>query len=539
MLPALLKILGIATTWLTRVGIAVFAINEFRKFYNDNETTLAGAQDALNQAGVTEDEQQQLVSALTYEKVESEGKDVDGFWKGLTEKEKEALKFSPQSLRTSMDRTSFLGLASIVLFASALVAGGIGAIRGMPVVLSTLSKMRTARASGASALQLVTIAEEGKIAAIAKVWAPAVAATFLGASGWWSSTMSNSFNDADLWGRIFLGQAEQDIKKAESSLDKDARGSGTGRGAGSGTMTIIRMVEEKKPEQFIGTLFSAKLGNPDQFERKVDDEITDMEDLTADVKLNLNRWLKSLPGRMGYSIVVRKDPVDEYGSKQSGIWATLTLFITHISGKTTPIDTILLGPVNPATRLELTKQTKTIENQIPDMIDATEVREIQVPSGTVDIFNAQGERITPSGTTEPTPTEADFLPQKYQRKTGESDTEYNKRLEEGVKDLEATVEKQRKKVASASGTPGKNTTPDDIKPYKQSKVFTGDGSNLNMRKNPGLTGAIVGKIPDGTLVTRKGGVSVAKDGYNWVIISPPGGDISKDYWVAVEFLRPV
>jgi hypothetical protein len=96
---------------------------------------------------------------------------------------------------------------------------------------------------------------------------------------------------------------------------------------------------------------------------------------------------------MGYSITIRKDPVDEFGVQQSGIWACLTLVITHISNKTSPIDTILLGPVNPAMRLEIIKQTKTIEAQIPDLITTGELKEIQLPNGIVDIFSTEGEKV--------------------------------------------------------------------------------------------------------------------------------------------------
>jgi LysM repeat protein len=196
-----------------------------------------------------------------------------------------------------------------------------------------------------------------------------------------------------------LGYLLQSAAKAQATPGTGGGSGGTiGLGNNSPDLpkTIIRMVTEQKPQQFIGTLFSSKLGKAEHFERVLDDKITDLDDLEADVKINLNNWLKSLPTRMGYSIVIRKDPVDEYGAQQSGIWATLTMFMTHISGKVTPIDTILLGPVEPQVRLELQKKTTTVENQISGFIDATTVREIQIPNGSVDIFNAAGQRVLPS-----------------------------------------------------------------------------------------------------------------------------------------------
>lgn len=229
---------------------------------------------------------------------------------------------------------------------------------------------------------------------------PFILSALLSRLGWTISSAVNNWNDVFHWGPQFAQQQSSTFDK------KTSIGGSSGLTGGSESRTIIRMVTESKPTQFLGTLYSAKLANVEAFERKLDDEITDTKDLLNDVSLNLNRWLKSLPGRMGYSITIRKDPVDEFGVKQSGIWACLTLVITHISNKTSPIDTILLGPVNPAMRLEIVKQTKTIEAQIPDLITTGELKEIQLPNGIVDIFSTEGEKVfsTQNTTQNITPT---------------------------------------------------------------------------------------------------------------------------------------
>lgn len=158
--------------------------------------------------------------------------------------------------------------------------------------------------------------------------------------------------------------------------------------------TIIRMVEENKPEQFLGTLFSAKVGDMRTFERHIDDEITDENDLLEDAKINLTNWLASFPGRLGYSVKIVNGPVDHEGTKQSGIWAVLTMHMTRLNGTIQPIDTILLGPVTPATRLKLSKQLTTIEAQIPKLLTGEVVRQINIPRGSVDIFdNSSGKAI--------------------------------------------------------------------------------------------------------------------------------------------------
>jgi hypothetical protein len=321
-------------------------------------------------------------------------------------------------------------------------------------------------------------------------------------------------------------RATQTALEAEKLEYYQGKDSGTGGSGGSGDakpLTIIRMTEEKKPQQFLGTLFSAKLDKVEQFDRKVDDEITDMEDLIADVKVNLNRWLKSFPGRLGYSVSVRKDPVDEYGVQQSGIWATLTLMVTHISGKTTPIDTILLGPVNPQMRLELVKSSKVIESQIPGLISGQEVREIEVPNGIVDIFTPDGERASPSSVyTAPTETSAP-TETVTSKKSGESDSDYRARLEKTAKELQQQVDNQQKSQSSVAG--------------KYIVAGTG-GSGLNVRSEPSTNSRILGTLKEGEVFNASGPTSVA-EGFTWYKGNVNGRISADNVWVASQYLQKV
>lgn len=554
----LLALARFALVWLGRAGFTLYAINETRKFFADNEAYLSQSVDAYEKAGATEEEQKKLMAAFTYDKVESEGKDPQVFWDGLTDAEKEALQFSPKSLQADIGRTKFLGLASAFLFVASLVAAGVGIVRGMPVLLTTLKSLRDSRAAGATATELLTIIEEGKIAAISKVWAPGIATTFLGATGWLTSSMTNNLNDATLWGRIFLGQAADDFEKAQKQMAEKASGGGASGSATSAPKTIIRIVEDKRPEQFIGTLFSAKLGSAESFNRQIDDEITDINDLREDVKVNLNRWLASLPNRMGYSVVVRKDPVDEYGTKQSGIWATLTIFITHISGKITPIDTILLGPVNPKTRLELQKQTKSIENEIKGFINAASVQEIQVPNGTVDIFGPDGERTTLSDVTANVPTASEVKAGSFEGPGSSSSTpgassapatprkivtssqakatdEKQRQFEENV----ANIPKELREGPAAVGFEGNKLGPvveGAALRIWQTVLTDTPGTVLNVRSSAGLSAPIKTKLDNGTPVGVAGGVQQA-DGLVWlpIVYKTPSG--LESGIVAIDFIK--
>jgi len=398
-IPAIMTIVRGAIpviTWLGRLGMVAFTVNEVRKFLGPNEQYVQESLAKAEEGGISDEEQKKIRAATVYEQIEDGGKSPDEFWGSLTQAQQQELKFSPQSLRESMRRTSFLGTAATLLWIAAGVAAGIAAFRGLPVSLQGLSKIAAIPKTAKNATMISNELQLMKTAILNKTWVPGTAAGIATAGGWLTSSMVNNLNDPLLWGRIFLDQAHQDVQKAAQQQIKGASGGGTAVATVDAPRTIIRMVQEHKPQQFIGTLFSSKLGSAASFDRVLDDKITDMDDLREDAKLNLNKWLASLPGRLGYSVVIRKDPVDETGSQQSGIWATLTLFITHISGKTTPIDTILLGPVEPQVRLELQKQSKTIETEIADMLKVAEVREFLVPTGAVDIFSATGERITPA-----------------------------------------------------------------------------------------------------------------------------------------------
>ena len=547
-----------AISWLGRIGLAVFAVNEIQTFLNNRKEQIETANAAAEQAGVTETDYKKLVAATTYDTVEKNGGEPEDFWAGLTPAEKEALQFSPSSLQSDIGRTKFLGLSSALLFVSALFASGIAAKRGIPILLSTLVKIRDARARGATALELMTIVEEGKIAGIAKVWVPTFLAGIAGAGGWLTTGMTNNLNDATLWGRIFLGQAADDFVKAQQQTARGSSGAGATGNAPQAPRTIIRIVEEKKPEQFIGTLFSAKLGSADRFERKVDDEITDMDDLRDDVKINLNRWLTSLPNRMGYSVVVRKDPVDEFGTKQSGVWATLTLFITHISGKITPIDTILLGPVTPQTRLELQKQSKSIENEIQGFVSAATVNEIQVPGGTVDIFTPDGQKTTLSDVVADVPKEASAsnvasrtptdtgrtpTPRKEESKPVKVVTESEaKKEDERQRQFEENVANIPQNLREGPAAVGFNDKPlgaplKGVVLLRNQTILTDTpGSVLNVRKRPGLSAEILTKLPDGTLIGAAGNVRQA-DGLDWLPVFVMIDGRERGAYVALDFVK--
>ena len=349
-------------------------------------------------------------------------------------------------------------------------------------------------------------------------------------------------------------QRETETQLKETQLEKNLRQLSTNVSALGAQKpekrTIIRLVEDKKPEQFIGTLFSAKLGRAEAFERKIDDEITSMDDLEDDAKININRWLRSLPNRLGYSIVIRKDPVDEYGVKQSGVWATATIHIRRLAGNVLPIDTILLGPVEPKTRLEITRQSKSTETQISEVISAAEVREVEAPNGVTDIFSPDGERISLGGTvavSDAGNTSGSInnsatkqgTSAKEVKKTELSD-ERRKEIEDEIKELTKVAADIQKQIDEGdfdddSNSGNRSSTSTDQEAGRKGFVNT-PGSVLNVRTSPSLKGAVFFQAPHNSPVTLTG-KSVNADGFTWVQanVSIPNGGGSG--WIAREFVH--
>ena len=389
-----------AVTWLGRIGLAAFAVNEVNKLFQENKPAIEASTEEAKKAGITDDELKKLAAATAYDKVEQEGKSPDEFWGNLDPTQKEALKFSPESLRKDMGRTKFLGIAQTFLWVSAGVAAGVAGFRGIPILLSTLGKLATARAGGASALSLMTIIEEGKIAGIAKVWIPGLVAAIATAGGWLTGGLTNNLNDALLWGRIFLDQAHSDIEKAAKSSSFTGGTGGGSSNAGSGastepvTRTRITISKTAEPQVAVGTIFQSIVKSTDAFKRVVDDQITSADDLKTDVQLNLNHWLSTLPGRLHYEVRIVLNPLDENGNKRLGTWAMLMIGHRNSQGVFQHMQAIALGPIEPTIYRPTTKEIETIQVDIPRLLTSEEIINLDLPTSGLRTVDKQGN-VTP------------------------------------------------------------------------------------------------------------------------------------------------
>lgn len=388
-------LLSIIVKIATTISIGSLAYDLYNQFFAKKTPQRDIADNALNEAfaaGLEKDDFLQMTAASRYEQVENEGKDPDSFWGDLTKEQQDNLKFSPESLRRSMDRTTFLGYTAAILFAFSFASGIVGRMRAGPIMAKTISDLAKAKAGGAGALDLMVIIEKGKILGLQKVWTPGLVAALAAGGAWLGSTMVNNMNDVDLWGRINLRQAEADFTRAQAELQRAKSGSG-GAFAPRQPVTRITMAKTQKPVLFLGTLFSSRVKNVAAYERTSGDQIDNKEELQGDAQTELNRWLATLPGRLIYTISISINPFDENGVKQTGTWAVLNLGIRNLGGKFTPLDTILLGPVDPTVYYPKSQEVTTIQQELPKLLTAEQIAEVQLPTGDFKLVDKTGNLV--------------------------------------------------------------------------------------------------------------------------------------------------
>lgn len=132
--------------------------------------------------------------------------------------------------------------------------------------------------------------------------------------------------------------------------------------------------------------------------------------MKADAQANLNKWLSTLPSRLLLTINIANSPFNEYGIKQTGMWVTMSLLVRSIAGKTTPLDTILLGPVDPQVYMPKTAEIQSVQIEIPKQLTAEEISKVQFPSDGLNIVDKLGN-VVPITLQESKPVAAAPAPQ--------------------------------------------------------------------------------------------------------------------------------
>lgn len=375
-IPVIIKGITYAVNALIVAGVIKDIIDWFRG-NSDAEKALAAT---AEETGNSLDDVKQVRAGVLYERIEKEGGNPDDFWNGLPQDVRDEIKFSPEAVKRSMDRTSFLGMASALAWIGAAAAALFAGARGVPIATKYLSRVIKATEAGKGAAEVSNILNEARLVSISKIGIPGIIAGVLGAAGWQVGGWANNLNDVDFWGRVNLQQAEDDFNKMQAQL---ARGSGSGSGGSYTPQSYTRVQTSKtaKPKLFTGTFFSGKLGKFEQFVRQQDDQITSFNDMLDDIEINLKRWYEKLPGMLNYDLVVVNQPKDELGMTKTGTWVVLNLYLTNSWHKRMLLENILLGPVDPAVYYPDSQTIYSVNLSVPKILTPEDIEKLELPSG--------------------------------------------------------------------------------------------------------------------------------------------------------------
>ncbi len=332
------------------------------------------------QLGVNEKQAGSVVRSYTAAYAHSNGIDPKAMIEALTAEEQRVLNYSA-------NEPTLFGVDAVTANKIAVaLAGGSGifltaSIIAFVIAMFTLGPEIAAAAAGA----------EGVVATIGSVLGNPVVATggflFLISQllGHFSSLIPMVTKQMIDNGSIGPGLRIKALVDAQAVIDKlsGIKNAGTGASYTPYSLTPktrITMTKTTKPVLAIGVLFSSIVKRTDAFDRKKDDMITDKSDLQTDAQANLNLWLKSLPGRLIYTIGIQNNPYDENGVVTTGTWCVLNLGIKGIGGRFSPVDTILLGPIDPKTYYPTTQDVQQVQTEIPKLLTAEEVAQIEAPN---------------------------------------------------------------------------------------------------------------------------------------------------------------
>ena len=420
-------------------------------------------------------------------------------------------------------------------------------IGGTLIAAQTLRLAATAIRTGKGLKAVSQIIQLGALRGIKILGIPAVIREMAQGVAWFASTQITATGDLGTYLKQGIARAEEIVAAEERK--EAARGAGTGMEFIQTPKTRITMTKQSKPALFLGTLFSQRISSQGAFDRVLDDQITSKEELESDAQQNLNRWLASLPARLFYTINVSLNPFDENGIKQTGYWATLSIFARRIAGTTLPIDTILLGPVDPIIYYPKPTETQQIQIELPKKLTAEEIANVEFPAGNFAVVDKSGS-VTPvvfRESTEPAqkaaaPVVVPTTPAAVQAPATAPAVEVQPTPSRGsIPSAAAPVSPPFAEPSVGFVIPGA-TLPSAPKIFRIGTRITVAGltgnSTLRVRQTPALTGAILyGQANDaiGTLISNP----IAADGEVWWNVSYDRNDkgVTISGWSAERFLR--
>lgn len=329
---------------------------------------------------------------------EEDGATLEQVLKNYPAALREYIQYSPEELQKNQQVTVKGSAVSAILFVASLAFGVTAVIRAvalgsrfLPAIYKLLRYPR-AQQTLANLLQTFKI-ELGRQVALLGVLMGGTAAL-----GWLASTAINNWNDVFHWGPQM---AENQALQIANTLERELRPTGTGS-AGTfvpRTYTRTQTTKTAKPKVYVGTLLAGKVAPGKDLVRKVDDEITDEQDLINDAQINLTNWLMALPGKLTYEIQIKFNPFDENQVRKVGYWVTLALYVNNNLNKRLFIDEILLGPIDPVKYYPDSLVSKTLSVQIPRELSPTEIKTFLAPDGRLTTVDNEGNIVSVFTTT--------------------------------------------------------------------------------------------------------------------------------------------
>lgn len=352
----------------------------------------AYAQWATAEGEMNEEDARKLFAGRLFSAAKDAGKDYRKLYNAMPKELQNKLLLTPDQYDANIDIT--IGGIQLQLTSQALYLVGLAA----SVITTALLK--------------------SKLPAWARI--PQVLIALYGLTGFFAAfsqtvgTIVNNWNDVFQWGPVILGGQAQDIEQAAIAAARAVVGA-TKTEFIPRTYTRTQTTKTAKPKVYVGTLLAGKIAPGKDLVRKLDDEITDEQDLINDAQINLTNWLMALPGKLTYEIQIKFNPFDENQVRKVGYWVTLALYVNNNLNKRLFIDEILLGPIDPVKYYPDQLVSKTLSVQIPRELSPTEIKTFLAPDGRLTTVDSEGNIVSvfsapPTGAFSAPPTVAPQIP---------------------------------------------------------------------------------------------------------------------------------
>lgn len=461
---------------------------------------------------------------------------------------REYIQYTPEDLTRNQMVTVAGTVVSAVLFIASF-AFAVGAVlrarvivtQAMPAILKMLRNPR-------QAMQLANLLQVVKIAIGRKVALFGVSMAATSALGWLASTAVGNWNDVFHWGPQSAEQQADAVRKALRQEEYES-GKGSGgflRGINDELVPTKTTTKTGRHKMYLGTVLSGRVATAPVYVRGTDDQITSDEELETDANNELVNWIATLPSRMNWEIQIKDQPFDEYNVKRPGIWLTLSLYTSGKGGVRVFVDEILLGPIDPKVYVPDYSITESVKVKLDTLTMPDKLTGVETGDGGVSVITREGTTVeilpkASQNAAASSKTTAQDAPGATSGGTSGSSTTAKQRTS-GV----TLTDEEKKLLSPATGLGAVETYPGmklgdfvdelGVRLYQTVLVDT-PSSTLALRKQPGLDGELIVRMPHASQIAAASKDVRKVDGHTWayVIYDPPGKEAYSG-WTAWEYV---